>query len=108
MTGQLGFFPNYDELYWNVIGTYWMFPIDRAEARIRLPRPVPFGQRAFYTGTRGSTASDAQVASESPGEIVVRTTRRLGRREGLTVAVSWPKGVVSPPPVMNRSRGSAL
>jgi hypothetical protein len=108
MTRQLGFFPDRDELYWNVVGTDWMFPIDTAETRIRLPRPVPFGQRAFYTGAQGSTAGDARVASERPGEIVVRTTRPLGPHEGLTVAVSWPKGIVSPPPMIKRSRGSAL
>jgi hypothetical protein len=26
---QLGFFKDYDELYWNVTGNGWMFPIDR-------------------------------------------------------------------------------
>ena len=97
-TGQLGFFPDYDELYWNVTGTGWMFRIDSAETRIRLPHAVPFGQRTFYTGPQGSTASDAQVVSESPGQIDVRTTRPLGPHEGLTVAVSWQKGVVTPPP----------
>jgi uncharacterized membrane protein YgcG len=97
-TRQLGFFPNYDELYWNATGTDWMFPIDTAEARIHLPQAVPFGQRSFYTGAQGLNATDAQVASESPGEIVVRTTRPLGPHEGLTVAVAWPKGVITPPP----------
>src|SRR3954468_2007178 len=59
-TRQLGFFPNYDELYWNATGTDWMFPIDSAEVRVHLPQQVPFGQRALYTGAQGSTASDAQ------------------------------------------------
>ena len=97
-TRQLGFFPTYDELYWNATGTDWMFPIDSAEAHIHLPQPVSFGQRSFYTGPQGSTASDAEVVLENPGEIVVRTTRPLGPHAGLTVAVRWPKGVVSPPP----------
>ena len=96
-TRQLGFFPNYDELYWNATGTDWMFAIDSAEARIHLPQPVTFGQRSLYTGPQDSTASDAVIVSESPGEIVARTTRPLGPHEGLTVAVSWPKGVIAPP-----------
>ncbi len=29
-TRQLGFFEDYDELYWNVTGNGWTFPIDRA------------------------------------------------------------------------------
>ena len=52
-TRQLGFFDGYDELYWNATGNGWVFPIDVAEARIRLPQPVPFGQRAVYTGPAG-------------------------------------------------------
>jgi uncharacterized membrane protein YgcG len=97
-TRQLGFFEEFDELYWNATGNGWVFPIDVAEARIRLPRPVPFGQRAVYTGPQGSTARNAEVVSESAGEIVFRTTAPLGPEEGLTVAAAWEKGVVAPPP----------
>jgi hypothetical protein len=46
-TRQLGYFEDYDELYWNVTGNGWTFPIDAAEARVRLPAPVPFGARAL-------------------------------------------------------------
>ncbi len=94
---QLGYFDKYDELYWNVTGNGWIFPIDLAEARIALPSPARFGQRAVYTGPQGSTAGDAQIIAEEPGRIVFRTTRPLGPEEGLTVAVAWPKGVVTPP-----------
>lgn len=97
-TRQLGFFEGYDELYWNATGNGWVFPIDVAEARIRLPRPVPFGERAAYTGPQGSTARNAEVVSEGPGEILFRTTAPLGPEEGLTVAARWEKGVVAPPP----------
>ncbi|HEX8840873.1 MAG TPA: DUF2207 domain-containing protein [Sphingomicrobium sp.] len=93
-TRQIGRFPNYDELYWNATGNGWMFPIDVAEARIRLPQAVRLGQRAAYTGPQGSTASNAEVIDEKPGEISFRTTQPLGAYEGLTVAVAFPKGVV--------------
>jgi uncharacterized membrane protein YgcG len=96
-TRQLGFFEDYDELYWNSTGNGWVFPIDVAEARIRLPQPVRFGRRAFYTGPQGSTARNAEVVSELPGEILFRTTAPLGAEEGLTVAAAWPKGVVAAP-----------
>ena len=104
-TRQLGFFDGYDELYWNVTGTDWVFPIDSAEVRIRLPQAVAFGpERAFYTGRQGATGRDAEVVSERPGEIVIRTTARLGSHEGLTVAVRWPKGVVAAPPPPSQAR----
>ena len=94
-TRQIGRFADYDELYWNVTGNGWVFPIDLAEARIRLPKAVTLGQRAVYTGPQGSTAHNAEVTAERPGEIDFRTTGPLGSYEGLTVAVAWPKGVVA-------------
>jgi uncharacterized membrane protein YgcG len=101
-TRQVGRFSGYDELYWNATGNGWKFPIDVAEARIRLPQAVRFGQRAFYTGPQGSTASDAEVVEEQPGDILFRTTKELGPNEGLTVAVAFPKGVVAEPPPASR------
>jgi uncharacterized membrane protein YgcG len=96
-THQLGFFKDFDEIYWNATGTGWGFPIDVAEARIRLPEAVPFGQRAVYTGSQGSTEHNAEVVEERPGEILFRTTQNLGKYEGLTVAAAWQKGVVTAP-----------
>ena len=103
-TRQLGFFDDHDELYWNATGNGWIFPIDLAEARIRLPRPVLFGERTVYTGPQGSTVGDAEVVSEGLGEIVFRTTAPLGPEEGLTVAARWEKGVVAPPPPPSAAR----
>ncbi|MEO7635993.1 MAG: DUF2207 domain-containing protein [Sphingomicrobium sp.] len=96
-TRQIGRFKDYDELYWNATGNGWVFPIDVAEARIRLPSAAKFGQRALYTGSQGSTASNAEIVSEAPGDILVRTTQPLGPNEGLTVAVAFAKGVVGDP-----------
>jgi uncharacterized membrane protein YgcG len=101
-TRQIGRFPGFDELYWNATGNVWIFPIDVVEARIRLPVPVKFGQRAAYTGPQGSTASNAEVVEERPGEITFRTTQPLGPYEGLTVAAAFPKGVVAEPPPSSR------
>lgn len=95
-TRQLGRFADYDELYWNVTGNGWVFPIDRAEVRITLPSPAPFGQRAFYTGPQGSAGQQARVISEAPGTITFQTTGPLTAYEGLTVAVAFPKGIVAP------------
>jgi uncharacterized membrane protein YgcG len=96
-TRQIGFFQDFDELYWNATGTGWTFPIDVAEARITLPEPVNFTQSAFYTGPQGATGKDAIVVEQRPGVIVFRTTRPLPAHSGLTVAAAWPKGIVTPP-----------
>jgi uncharacterized membrane protein YgcG len=100
---QIGFFPDYDELYWNATGTGWTFAIEQAEARITLPERVPIRQVAFYTGPQGAQGKDAAVIERQPGRIVVRTTRPLPPRSGLTVAVAWQKGVVEPPSPSQRA-----
>jgi len=97
-TRQIGYFPDHDELYWNVTGNGWAFPIDEASAHIRLPGPVQLSRPSVYTGAQGAQGQDAEVVSQGPGEISFRTTRALGDHEGLTVAVAWPKGVIAQPP----------
>lgn len=94
---QIGFFPDYDELYWNVTGNFWKFPIDRAEATIDLPTGAHVTQFSAYTGAAGSTAQNAHVEKISDSEIRFETTARLGVSEGLTVAVGFSKGTVIPP-----------
>jgi uncharacterized membrane protein YgcG len=96
-TRQIGFFDNFDELYWNATGTGWTFPIDFAEARITLPERAAFTQTALYTGPQGAQGKDAQIVEQQPGRIVFRTTKGLGARNGLTVAAAWPKGIVAQP-----------
>ena len=76
-TRQIGFFADFDELYWNATGTGWTFPIDLAEARITLPEAVPFRQTAVYTGPQDAQGRDATVVEQRPGRIVFRTTRPL-------------------------------
>jgi uncharacterized membrane protein YgcG len=94
---MIGRFDGYDELYWNATGNGWDFPIDKASATVTLPSAARFGQRAAYTGPQGSTESSARVTDEKPGSIRFETTRPLYSREGLTVAVAFPKGVIAEP-----------
>jgi len=96
---QLGFFRDHDELYWNVTGNGWDFVIDRASARVRLPAPVFVDQiRAeAYTGEYGSKLQNYRSQVETDGSISFDTTRALGRHQGLTIVVGWPKGIVHEP-----------
>ncbi len=94
---QIGSYSGYDELYWNVTGNFWKFPIDRAEATVTLPAGAHIIQIAFYTGSAGSTAQNAQAQKTSDSTIAFATTAPLGLQEGLTVAVGFSKGAVIPP-----------
>jgi uncharacterized membrane protein YgcG len=93
---ELGFFKDFDELYWNVTGNGWTFPIDKAEAIIELPPKAKILRYAAYTGYQGDRGHDVTVQQDEHG-IVFETTRGLAPKEGLTVAVAWPTGVVHEP-----------
>lgn len=94
---QIGFFEKFDELYWNVTGNGWEFPIDAARAIIRLPAGARISQTAVYTGQQGSKNQDARVIAADGNVFEAETTRRLAPEEGFTVALAWQKGIVTPP-----------
>ncbi len=87
-----------DELYWNVTGTEWEVPIREAEAFVIGPPGVPDAlvRSAAYTGSRGATGRD-YVEERSAQGIAFRSTRPFWPREGLTVAVDWPRGHIPGP-----------
>ena len=96
---QLGFFRDHDELYWNVTGNGWVFPIETASARINLPAGIPADKVTLegYTGPMGAKDQDFSSALTPDGRAVFKTTRRLAANEGLTIVVLWPKGFVQEP-----------
>ncbi len=96
-TRQLGFFENYDELYWNVTGNGWAFPIEQAGITIHLPVGARIQKNAIYTGALGEAGHDANVAAATANVFRANTTRVLSPNEGLTVAAAWQKGIVTPP-----------
>ncbi|MBS0473299.1 MAG: DUF2207 domain-containing protein [Proteobacteria bacterium] len=94
---QIGFFDKYDEIYWNVTGNGWIFPIDRASATIHLPKGAKILQSSAYTGRQGESGSAASSDRLSGDTIRFVTTARLEPYAGLTVAVGFAKGAVVPP-----------
>ena len=97
--GHIGFFDGYDELYWNVTGNGWVFPIERASAAITLPAGVSAiaGQTFCYTGVVDATATDCSC-EDRDNTLVFSTTATLAPCEGLTVSVAFPRNIVSRPP----------
>lgn len=95
--GQVGFFPDFDEIYWNVNGNGWAFYIDSISALIHLPAAARVMRTACYTGVMGSTENACSDSIIDP-HTVWFSGRVLGYHEGLTVAVGFQKGVVAEPP----------
>ncbi|ODS58864.1 MAG: hypothetical protein ABS40_00635 [Agrobacterium sp. SCN 61-19] len=93
---QIRYFDDHDELYWNVTGNGWLFPIDRAGATVTLPEGALPTRTTVYTGPSGSTAQNAREIPGSNG-LEFETTRPLGPNEGLTIVLAFDKGVVAAP-----------
>ena len=100
---QIGYFEDHDELYWNVTGNGWGFVIDQASATVKLPGTVSRDDIAIegYTGYMGDQGQQYTVAV-TDGEASIRSSRALLANQGLTLAVSWPKGVVAEPNAVER------
>ena len=105
-----------DEHYWNVTGNGWDFGIASASATVRLPAPLDEDEVRLegWTGPEGSTrsaltsaltAADAAAGGAAGDALATfRTTEALGPREGLTVRLTFPKGVVAPPSDAQRAQ----
>jgi uncharacterized membrane protein YgcG len=98
-TRQLGFFAEHDELYWNAIGTGWVFPIESGSVDVRLPAAVPVESMSAegYTGPQGAPGTAWTAALPEPGRATYRLTQPLGPYEGFTVVLMFPKGLVDEP-----------
>ncbi|RMG57823.1 MAG: DUF2207 domain-containing protein [Gammaproteobacteria bacterium] len=99
---QLGYFRDFDELYWNVTGNDWAFPIDKASAVVILPRGIPPERihAEAYTGRKGARGQDYTVhvdTSVKGPRVAFLATRPLAIGEGLTIVTTWPKGFVEEP-----------
>lgn len=105
-TRQLGFFSEHDELYWNAIGTGWDFSIAAGSVEVRLPQAVPVEDMRLdvYTGPQGAQRSEARVQSVTPGVVRWELTQPLKPREGMTIALGFPKGLVAKPSGLQKLR----
>ncbi len=94
--GALTYFNDHTELYWNATGDQWDVPIDAASATINLPEQVVGDQLklACYTGVLGSSQSNCSFPDRS-GETKFTTTQPLLSKEGMSVVVGFPNGMVA-------------
>jgi len=96
------FFKDYDEFYWNVTGNDWKVPIDSATAFVALPSAAASQLKAqAFTGPFGSHADDA-ISTVDGSNVTFDAARPLPPRNGLTIDISIPKGVIKPPSVFTR------
>ncbi len=101
---MLGYFPDHDEFYWNVTGFDWYFPIDRARATVSFEFDVAPGAIASdaYTGPMGSRERDYTSRVDAESRVYFEANAPLSTTNGLTIVVSWPKGLVDEPSDVKR------
>ncbi|MDL2209942.1 DUF2207 domain-containing protein [Desulfovibrio sp. OttesenSCG-928-O18] len=94
-------FPDWDELYWNVTGNQWEFPIDKVRFRLlfrdapgAVPRPMPMRSLDLYTGRLGAQGKSAHRLADGS----VETTAPLRPKEGVTIAWTWPRDLLAAAP----------
>src|SRR5690349_8370100 len=95
---QLGFFRDHDELYWNVTGNAWKFPIDAATATVLLPpnvRNLVTGLEG-YTGYEGERGQAYTTRRDEDSNATFRA-ENLAPGQGLSIVVTWPKGLIAEP-----------
>ena len=105
MTGQTGLFESNDELTWNVTGSGWEAPVDRASCTVLCPPGAPFFGQKAWLGKPGSRNSPVDMSHDMKnGRLVMRFTaqRAVMPGEEFTVAAGWQKGFV----VLDRTTGS--
>ena len=95
---QLGFFDEHDELYWPVNGYGWALAFDRITAEVHLPQQIAASlvRAEAYTGMQGARGRSYAVFVRDGGA-AFRSTRVFQPREGMTVLVAFPKGLVDEP-----------
>ena len=105
---QIRWFDGGAEIYWNVTGNDWAFPIERARVRVELPGGARPGKWTAYTGAYGARGSAWRGDIDGDGALNVETTQRLARNEGFSIVVAMPDGAIEPPGALTRLRYAFL
>lgn len=93
-------FSDRDELFWNSTGNGWPVPISRSTTTITIPDGAQKEnlKAICYTGVGYSTAQNCDSEIVDNRTFRFTTKSSLAATEGISVAASFPKGLVSFPP----------
>ncbi len=93
--GGLGYFKDWDELYWNVIPENRSVNINKAKATVHLPEEVNKDElkAKSYIGHLGSTEEGKYEIPD--GKTIIYTAEDLTPNESFTIVAGWPKGVIT-------------
>ncbi|PJE58542.1 MAG: hypothetical protein COU81_00165, partial [Candidatus Portnoybacteria bacterium CG10_big_fil_rev_8_21_14_0_10_36_7] len=91
---------DFDELYWNLNGNFWEIQTDNYSAEIILPKEINQNNSKIYIYTGQVGQKYIGLANyywdTNRNSIVVSSTRTLKAGEGITISVTFPKGIITP------------
>lgn len=90
--GNVRYFSDHDEFYWNVNGADWQIPIKKISAQITLPQ-TNINNVVCYTGVYGSTQKNCQQNFDK--NIAQFSAQNFSPGENLSIVVSFPKNIVA-------------
>jgi uncharacterized membrane protein len=91
------FFKDHDEFYWNVTGNDWKVPIDSASAFVAMPAAAAGQLKAqAFTGLFGARGKEV-TSSIDGSNITFDSATSLPPRNGLTIDIYIPKGILKEP-----------
>jgi len=91
VTGVVGFYPDHDELYWNLFTDYDV-PVHIAEATVILPTEASLASLTTMAYVSGGTLERARVVD---GRTINYIFRELAPNADVTIAPGWQKGIIS-------------
>ncbi|MFA6552534.1 MAG: DUF2207 domain-containing protein [Candidatus Paceibacterota bacterium] len=109
VSGVIGYKNDFDEIYWNVTGNGWTVPILNSSATINLPAYLAknLAKASCYSGYSGSAqncySNSLLNNSEERIDYVEFAENSLSPKQGLTVAVGFPKGFIAEPTIQERT-----
>lgn len=83
---------DYDELYYNIIGTQWDTTISNVTFSIHMPKDFDTSKIRFTHGTQGSSQTDGITYEVDGNTITGEYNSDLSSYNGLTVRIELPEG----------------
>ncbi len=86
-------YPDYDEMYYNLLGTDWGIPVRNFTFRVSFPESIDPQNVILNSGTYGSTSSSGvNCTLSADGRTIEGSASYMGANEGITIRVELPEG----------------
>lgn len=99
---QVVFMNDHDEIYINVTGNGWTLEMDEVSCDVRVEGTKPTGT-ICYTGPYGSKSTQCSKEISDAGIAHFAANEGLLKGHGITIAVSWPKGIIAAPSIFHQT-----